>query len=367
LLEKPVSKDISKFLLIDAWFGGFMESLNLKIAVVIPAYNVEKTIEKVIRGIPQNVSAIVVVNDASIDQTEAMVKSISDKRVTLISHKKNMGVGGALLSGYSYALRLGVDIVVKLDGDDQMDATLMPNLIDPIIRGQADYTKGNRFLHPVALKKMPVIRKLGNLALTFLTKLASGYWNVFDPANGYTAISAAKLSILDPDRIAGGYFFETSMLCELRKINAVVMDISMPAIYQDERSSVKLPREFFVFSTNLMGRIFDRFFTRYFLYDFTAVSLYLITGIVFCLFGGIWGIVKWVHSVQSGIPATTGTVLIAVLPIILGFQLLIQAISLDISDVPNKVQNIPLESENKMAEYFQHKIAASELEIIASK
>lgn len=338
-----------------------MDKSLSKIAVVIPAYNVEESIVKVIMGIPKSVDAIIVVNDASKDETAIRVKTVKDNRVTLINHTQNMGVGGALLSGYSYALGLDVDIVVKLDGDDQMDVKFIPVLIEPILNGQADYTKGNRFLHPVALKKMPIGRKISNLGLTFLSKIASGYWNVFDPANGYTAIASTKLSSLDPKKIARSYFFETSMLCELRKLNAVVMDISMPAIYQNERSSVKVPREIFVFSTNLIARIFDRIFSRYFLYDFTAVSLYLITGTLLCLFGGIWGIVKWYDSMQTGIPATTGTVLIAVLPIILGFQLLIQAISLDISDVPSKVQNISLANENQMSDYIKDLISRSQV------
>ena len=334
-----------------------MDKTHSKIAVVIPAYNVEDTIVKVIMGIPKSVETIIVVNDASKDDTANRVKSVRDNRVTLINHTRNMGVGGALLSGYSYALGLDADIVVKLDGDDQMDVKFIPGLVEPILNGQADYTKGNRFLHPVALKKMPIGRKISNLGLTFLSKIASGYWNIFDPANGYTAIAAIKLASLDPKKIARSYFFETSMLCELRKINAVVMDISMPAIYQNERSSVKVPREIFVFSTNLIARIFDRLFSRYFLYDFTAVSLYLLTGLLLCLFGGIWGFVKWYDSMQTGIPATTGTVLIAVLPIILGFQLLIQAISLDISDVPTKVQNASLNFEEQMRDYIQELIS----------
>lgn len=334
-----------------------MDKTHPKIAVVIPAYNVEETIVKVIMGIPKTVENIIVVNDASRDDTANKVKSVKDKRVTLINHTKNMGVGGALLSGYSYALGLGVDIVVKLDGDDQMDAKFIPGLVEPILNGQADYTKGNRFLHPVALKRMPIGRKISNLGLTFLSKIASGYWNIFDPANGYTAIASSKLASLDPKKIARNYFFETSMLCELRKINAVVMDISMPAIYQNERSSVKVPREIFVFSTNLIARIFDRLFSRYFLYDFTAVSLFLIAGTLLCIFGFVWGIVKWFNPPQIGVPATTGTVLIAVLPIILGFQLLIQAISLDISDVPTKVQNAGLNFEEQMGDYIKELIS----------
>jgi len=333
-----------------------MESTRQKIAVVIPAYNVEETIVKVLKGIPKYVDAVVVVNDASKDATEENIRSVKDKRITLITHKKNMGVGGAMLSGYSCALSLDADIVVKLDGDDQMDVNLIPHLIEPIVSGQADYTKGNRFLHPAALRKMPFVRKIGNLSLTFLSKIASGYWNVFDPANGFTAISASKLATLDPQCIARSYFFETSMLCELRKLNAVVMDIPMPAIYQDERSSVRLSRELFIFSTNLTARIFGRFFSQYFLYDFSAVSLYLILGFLLCLFGVIWGIEKWAESAQAGVVASTGTVLIAVLPIILGFQLLIQAMSLDISNVPSKVQHLTFPPENGMQSYLQQAI-----------
>ena len=333
-----------------------MESTRKKIAVVIPAYNVEKTIVKVLNGIPKLVDDIVVVNDASRDATEELIRGVKDKRITLISHKKNMGVGGAVLSGYSCALGLGAEIVVKLDGDDQMEAARLPHLVEPILAGQADYTKGNRFLHAAARKKMPLQRKVANLGLTFLTKIASGYWNIFDPANGYTAIAASKLAALDPRSIARNYFFETSMLCELRKLNAVVRDVPMPAIYQQERSSVRLLRELFIFSNNLTGRIFGRFFTRYFLYDFSAVSLYLILGILLCLFGGVWGIVKWAQSAQAGVAATTGTVLIAVLPIILGFQLLIQAMSLDISDVPEVVQHLAFPVEKGMAGYMQEKL-----------
>ena len=338
-----------------------MENPHLKIAVVIPAYNVAESIVKVITGIPKSVDAIIVVNDASKDDTITKVKSVKDNRVTLINHTKNMGVGGAMLSGYSYALGLGVDIVVKLDGDDQMDVKFMPALIEPIVKGEADYTKGNRFLHPVALKKMPIGRKISNLGLTFLSKIASGYWNIFDPANGYTAISTSKLVSLDPEKIARSYFFETSMLCELRKLDAVVMDISMPAIYQSERSSVKVPREIFIFSTNLISRIFDRVFSRYFLYDFSAVSLYLIIGTLLCLFGGIWGLVKWSEAAQAGIPATTGTVLIAVLPIILGFQLLIQAISLDISDIPTRVQTSRLITDDLMSGYIKDLVSHNQV------
>lgn len=330
-----------------------------KIAVVIPAFQVGRLIPEVLKTIPRFVDEIVVVNDCSSDDTYDRISGLKDKRLHIINHEKNQGVGAAVISGYSYALRLGADIVVKVDGDNQMDLNYLPMLIDPIINEKADYSKGNRFLHPVALKKMPMLRRIGNLGLTFLTKLASGYWNIFDPTNGYTAISSEMLLILDPKRLSKGYFFETSMLCELRKMNAVVEDIPIPAVYNEAKSALKISKEVFNFSINLFIRFLKRIIFRYFLYDFNAVSLYLICGTALGLFGGIWGIAKWVHTIQTGIPATTGTVLIAVLPLILGVQFLIQAVALDIEDVPRQknISNFPRSisdlTNSPMKEYIE--------------
>jgi glycosyltransferase involved in cell wall biosynthesis len=339
-----------------------------RIAVVIPAYRVEKQIAQVVAKLPKAVDEIVIVNDCSPDGTAQALMEIKDRRVHVLTHLKNMGVGGAMLSGYSYALHLGCEVVVKLDGDDQMDPAYINTIIQPILNRQADYVKGNRFLHQAELTRMPLIRLIGNVGLTFLTKLASGYWNVFDPTNGYTAISGEKLGQLDPARISRNYFFETSMLCELRKLDAVVTDLPMPAIYQDEKSSVSIGRELFVFSSNLLRRFFHRMTRQYFLYNFSAVSLYMVLGTLLGLFGGIWGIVKWVKSVQTGIPATTGTVLLAVLPVILAVQFLTQAIALDIESVPSQVSgNVPTGNSGssflKMSGYYDMLISENLLVI----
>lgn len=342
-----------------------------RIAVVIPAYKVEKQIQRVLAKIPAEVDEIIIVDDCSPDGTAQVLAEISDKRVHVITHLKNMGVGGAMLSGYSYALNLDCDVVVKLDGDDQMDPAYIEEIIQPIKNHQADYVKGNRFLHQAELAKMPLIRLIGNFGLTFLTKLASGYWNVFDPTNGYTAIGREKLSLLDPKRIARNYFFETSMLCELRKIDAVAQDLPMPAIYQDEKSSISIGRELFVFSGNLTQRFFHRLTRQYFLYNFNAASLYLVLGTLLGLFGFIWGVVKWNQSVQTGIPATTGTVLLAVLPIILAVQFITQAIALDISSVPSELSRgvlrlTPGYNSQMMASYAQ-KLQGENLLVITKK
>jgi len=307
-----------------------------QIAVVIPAYNTANSILTVLDKIPPQVKMIVVVDDASPDNLAQLVLSHPDERVHLVSHHKNQGVGGAMLTGYAYALEKGADLVVKVDSDDQMDLDYFDDLVEPHLKQDADYTKGNRFLHPRELRSMPFIRRVGNQALSFLTKVATGYWQIFDPTNGYTCISRQALTLLNPDRISKNYFFETSMLAELRQLAAVVEDVPIPAIYNEHGSSINIPREFLLFSSNLIYRIFNRVYNRYFKFDFSAVSFFLLSSLVLGVFGAVWGIVKWVKSDQTGIPATTGTVLIAVLPIILAVQFIVQAVALDISSVPVK-------------------------------
>lgn len=319
----------------------FKKNNGISIAVVIPAYRVENQISSVIASIPNYIDHIIVVDDASPDRTSEIVKSISRPNLHLIRHGKNKGVGGAMLTGYSFALNLGVDIVVKVDGDGQMDLEYLPALLEPIQSSHADYTKGNRFLHYKALQSMPFIRKVANLGITFFVKIASGYWNIFDPANGFTAISCDKLSAINPSKISNDYFFETSMLCELRRVNAVVEDVAIPAIYADEKSSVKVFRELLLFSKNLTIRTFTRLVYQYFLYDFSATSLFFISSLLLGTFGLIWGIVKWIHSNQTNITASTGTVLIAVLPIIVAVQFFTQAVAQDISRVPTVVKRVP--------------------------
>ena len=199
------------------------------IAIVIPAYRAAAHIRSVLAGIPSFVDLIVVVDDASPDDTADCVKTWNDSRVHLIRHSQNQGVGEAVLTGYAAAIDLGAEIVVKMDSDGQMDADYMLPLIVPILQGEADYTKGNRFLHARQLRAMPAIRRIGNLGLSFLTKLASGYWNIFDPTNGYTAIHPSIISQLDQSAIHRRYFFETSMLLELGLVRAVVRDVYIPA------------------------------------------------------------------------------------------------------------------------------------------
>ena len=317
------------------------------IAVIIPAYKVAHKIELVISNIPNFVKTIIVVNDASPDSTAKVLAEITDPRLIVIHHEKNQGVGGAMITGYNHAMHIGAEILVKMDGDDQMDPKKIMDLVNPILNGKADFTKGNRFLHQTQLKSMPLIRRIGNWGLTFLVKVASGYWNIFDPSNGYTAMHIEVWKHINKRRIAMDYFFESSLLSEMRYLSAVVQDIYIPARYQDEESSLSIKKVLFSFPFRLIKVSIRRFIYQYYLYNFSFGSLAFIIGIIFVLFGFVWGVIYWVKSIETGIPATTGTVLIAVLPIILGVQLLLQVISQDMNEIPSVTIHNSLYSQNK--------------------
>lgn len=304
------------------------------IFVVIPLYRVEPYIQNVIAGIPDWVEGIVVVDDASPDHSAEMALAVGDPRLVLVRHPVNQGVGGAVLSGYARAAELGAAVMVKMDGDGQMAPEFMAELVRPIVAGRADYAKGNRFVHYDALLAMPVVRRLGNLGLSFMTKLASGYWNIFDPTNGYTAIACEAFRRLNLAQIHPRYFFESSMLIELNLQRAVVVDVSLPARYLREISSLSISKTLFEFPPLLFRGLARRVWLEYFVMDFSLGSLYMILGTLMTLWGLIFGVIKWIQSAQSGIPATTGTVMLAAMPFILGFQLLLSAVAHDMQNVP---------------------------------
>ncbi|MFH1478127.1 MAG: glycosyltransferase family 2 protein [Verrucomicrobiota bacterium] len=309
-----------------------------KIAVVIPAYRAAASIAEVIRGIPSWVDSIVVVEDGGGDNTAELAANMAkiDRRIHVVCHSFNQGIGGAVLSGYQLACQLKAEIIVKMDSDGQMDVAYLPQLIAPLVAGEADYTKGNRFLHTEQLKTMPILRLIGNIALSFLAKLASGYWNVFDPTNGYTAIKAALARRLCVARLDKRYFFETSILLELGLMRAVVRDVFIPSRYGNEISYLSKRRTIMSFPGKLIKGLLRRIWVQYFVRDFSIGSVFFIGGMVFFLFGAIFGLMHWIQSALTRQVASTGTVMLAVLPIILGVQLLLQVIVLDVQNVPHK-------------------------------
>jgi dolichol-phosphate mannosyltransferase len=302
------------------------------IAVVIPAYNVASHIPGVVAGIPAIVDRIYVVNDASRDNTAAVLATITNPRVTVISHEKNQGVGGATVTGFLAALADGMDVIVKMDGDGQMDPAQLPRLIEPVVAGRFDYAKGNRFLDDDALARMPRVRLFGNLVLTFLTKLASGYWHIFDPQNGYLAVDRATLSRVKLSHVANRYFFENDLLVHLNIVRARVTDVPMPARYGAEISSMRLGSILLTFPPQLIRRFWYRVYQRHVLRDFSVVAIFWFLGALLTLWGVVFGLVEWAISIISGEPATTGTVMLSAIPLILGFQLLLQAMLIEIGD-----------------------------------
>ncbi|MEY2816982.1 MAG: hypothetical protein RL275_445 [Chloroflexota bacterium] len=315
-----------------------MSFAKFKLAVVIPAYRTENEILDVLQGIPTFIRYIIVVDDASPDSSANLVAAAAkrNKRIVLVRHEKNQGVGGAMVTGFKKALDLGAEIVIKLDGDGQMDPRYIPALITPLIAGEADYAKGNRFRDFSALRQMPFVRRIGNLGLSFLTKAATGYWNIFDPTNGYFAISADVLAQLPLDRIDKGYYFETSMLSRLYLLDAFVQDVTIPARYRNEVSSLSIKRVLFEFPYKLTRTLIKRIILKYFIFDFSMMSIYLLTGIPLLLFGLIFGITKWIQYAELGIAAPTGTVILPTLSVILAIQILLSAIEIDLNAAPRK-------------------------------
>jgi glycosyltransferase involved in cell wall biosynthesis len=314
---------------------------DIHVAAVVPAYNVGQEIAAVLRSIPPMVQTIVVVDDASRDDTAAIVERCAavDPRVIVVRHTGNRGVGGAMVTGFRTAIDAGADIAVKVDGDGQMPLWLVPHLVQPLIDGEADYTKGNRFRDFQALRQMPAVRRLGNVALSFMAKAATGYWRCFDPTNGFIAIRADVLSQLPLQKIDATYFFETSMLAQLYLIGAVVKEVPMPARYAGEKSSLSIGRVLREFPLKLLGSLLRRLLLKNFVYDFNLESLQLAAGVPL-FFGGVaFGLWKWIWYSQHHLAAPTGTVVLPALAIMLGVQFLVSAATLDLQAVPRDPVN----------------------------
>ncbi len=308
-----------------------------RVAVVIPAYRVTQHISEVIHGIPESVWGIYVVDDACPDETGKYVESfITDPRVRVLYQPINQGVGGAVMAGYQAALADNADIIVKVDGDGQMDPALIADFIAPIISGEADYTKGNRFYDLEKIRSMPGVRIFGNAVLSLLTKLSSGYWNLFDPTNGYTAIHADACKHLPFHKISKRYFFETDMLFRLNTLRAMVVDVPMDAKYGEETSHLKISKimgEFLYKHTRNFGK---RIFYNYFLRDLSLASIQLVLGLLLTFFGVVFGGYQWLISADVGIPASAGTVMVAAMPLLIGLQLILSFIGYDIASVPRR-------------------------------
>lgn len=327
-----------------------------RVAVVVPCYDVGDRLAGVLDALPRFVDIVVVVDDGSAEPVAAPLRRPGPRVVTL-RHDVNRGLARAMETGLRAALDLGADIVVKIDGDGQMDPAQMERLIAPIVAGQADIAKGNRFLRRSHLAGMPLARLAGNLALSFMSKLASGYWNVFDPTNGYVAVRRQVLEEIDLTRLGPGYFFEISLLCEAFLAGAVARDVPMPARYNGEKSSLSLRRAAMIFPFLLVRAYLRRMALQHVVRDFTPVALFLIAGASMLGAGLVYGTRTWLHSASLHQQTPTGTIVVVAMLVLAGFHLLVQALVMDIGSVPTRSPWAALESADA-AERERQTVAA---------
>jgi glycosyltransferase involved in cell wall biosynthesis len=306
-----------------------------RIAVVVPCYRERPHILDVLGAIPAEVERIYCVDDGCPDGTGALVaEKCADPRVQVLNHTVNRGVGAAMVTGYRQAIADGMEIIVKIDGDGQMSASMISAFVAPIRAGRADYVKGNRFFRPETVGAMPTGRLIGNAILSFMNKFSSGYWQVFDPTNGFTAVHARVLQAMPLDRLDCRYLFETEMLYRLGTLRAVVLDQPMPARYGSETSHLVPHRMIAPLMIRHGSNFLRRLVYCYFLRDFSLASVEWVLGPALILAGAVFGGVEWMAAAASGEAATAGTVMLAALPIILGAQALFSALNFDIASQP---------------------------------
>jgi dolichol-phosphate mannosyltransferase len=306
------------------------------VAVVIPCFRAATTVEEVVRGIPDGVGLVVCVDDASDDNTAAVLKQLAARHrcLEVATHSRNRGVGAATVTGYRLALRRGIRVIVKIDSDGQMNPAFIPSLVAPILMGEGDYAKGNRFFDIDRVRAMPTVRLIGNAGLSFISKLSTGYWDLLDPTNGFTAIHADVAALLPLDKLHERYFFESDLLFRLSSFGARVVEQPMETRYGSETSHLGVTRALLTFPFLHTRNFLKRIGYNYFLRNFDAASLSLVAGLALSGFGLAFGALAWLDSAATGVPATAGTVMLSVTPLLIGIQLLLAFLQLDVARVP---------------------------------
>jgi glycosyltransferase involved in cell wall biosynthesis len=300
-----------------------------RVAVVIPAYNEEQLLPATVEGVPLFVDRIYVVDDASTDATVDRAKAIPDRRIHVIKHARNEGVGAAIVSGYEQARADKIDVTAVMAADNQMDPRDLERLCAPVARGELDYAKANRLFTGQAWELIPRYRYLGNAVLSLLTKIASGYWHVADSQSGYTAVSLEYLELLDLDRIYKRYGFPNDMLVHLNVWNARVRDIPSRPIYRvGERSGIKLRKVVPAISWLLIKGFFWRMRQKYVIRDFHPLVFFYAFGVLMTLLGLGLGIAEVVLRIM-GNAVSVGTVVLVALLLIFGSQFTLFAMWFD--------------------------------------
>ncbi|MDR1798621.1 MAG: glycosyltransferase family 2 protein [Bifidobacteriaceae bacterium] len=303
-------------------------------SVVVPAYREEAHVASVIETMPDLVDQIVVVDDCSPDNTAQVAQAVADDRTEVIVLNQNRGVGGAVVTGHKRAIAAGMDVSVVMAGDAQMDPAYLPALLDPIADDGYGFTKANRFFSSTSYEGMPKHRVFGNVVLTFLTKAASGYWNLVDPQNGYTATTTEALRRLPLDKVHRRYDFENDLLIWLNIADVRARDVPIPAVYGNEKSTMNLTRVAPRIMWTLITGGWRRMWRKYILWNFSPIALLLLAGLFLTLFGLVVGVWATAWSLSHGVSASTGTWLLGVAPAMVGIQFLVQGLVLDIQATP---------------------------------
>lgn len=311
---------------------------KLETAVVIPCYNEEKMITQTIKKIPEYIDHIIAVNDASTDNTIGVLKKLKKQysKLIIVDNKVNQGVGGALIAGYDYAIKntkaTAIGIVA---GDDQFDSSYLKAMLDDFIDQSADYVKASRFFHREAFKTMPKYRQFGNIFISLLTKFSTGYYSITDITNGCGWLRREIIEKVDFSIVEKRYDYETSMLTALSIANAKVIDHAVPAHYGDEKSTIKLVPTAWRNLKAVWKGFWRRIYYKYVLYGFHPVALFLFTGMFFLIISLLLAIFLLYVKLFAHQSPTAGSVMLAVLPFILGIQLTLTALTIDVSNENN--------------------------------
>jgi glycosyltransferase involved in cell wall biosynthesis len=300
-----------------------------RVAVVVPAFDEERLVAETIRGIPEFVDRILVVDDASRDGTASAAEGVGDPRVEILRHERNRGVGAAIATGYGRALEEELDVTCVMAADNQMDPAELRELVEPVARGEVEYAKANRLVSGEAWKVIPRTRYLGNAVLSLLTKIASGYWHVADSQAGYTALSLAALRRLDLGALYPRYGFPNDLLVHLNLQNARVRDVPSRPIYDvGERSGIKLRSVVPRISWLLFKGFWWRLGQKYVIRDFHPLVFFYVFGIAMLTVGVVLGLVELALRI-AGNAITPATIVLVALLVIAGLQMTLFAMWFD--------------------------------------
>ena len=310
--------------------------MNNKIAAIIPTFKTEKTALRVANNLLDFVDIVICVDDKCPLNTGKIIEKgrKDDKRIIVLYHDENKGVGGATKTGIKYALDLNYEIIIKIDSDGQMSPNDIPRLIEPLKSGQCGLSKGNRFTDNELLINMPIIRLLGNIFLSFITKLSTGYWELFDPTNGFIAMNNKTAKLIKLDKVDDRFFFESDILFRCSLSDVVIFDIPIEANYRNEVSSLNPIKQVFPFLIKHTKCTFKRILYHYFIRDFNPGSISLILGIFSGIIGIYIGISRFVITIMTGETTPFGIQVLFLTCILISNQLLISFIFYDSTQRP---------------------------------